>query len=219
LYLFLFFQILTKMDSVKSRESFKNVKFKSEAKKITQLQLSEEVNQQQSTAPPQQAVLSNTMVTVSMSSGGYGPATTTVSLAGHNATHQPVKPSQLGLKTIIKPAGGALPSVSTIVNNTGRRYDVEEEEQRYLDYTAAANAGGNAAHDMEDRFGKSVDLDRIVWPTLRKKLAKNYTLSGGVSLSSSSNTNTANNGDNNATNVNSPGADFYENQEVKVTVL
>jgi hypothetical protein len=216
----IYFKLLTKMDSVRSRESAKNVKFKSETVKAnTTLHLSEDANhhhhashqhQQPSTlTSPSVAQASNTMVTVSMSSGGSGPTYTTVSLA--NANQQPqqqlVKPSQLGLKTIIKPA-----NVVAINRKFMEGPDADEEdERRYLEMASG------------DKFNNSVDLDKIVWPTLRKKLMKNNTMTtSGITSSLTSPVNIRNNNVNNnddEENLNSPGADFYDNQDVKVTVL
>ncbi len=227
------FKLLSKMDSVKSRESVKNVKFKSETVKgNAPLHLSDEANHHshhhhqnhQQTAPPQPA---NTMVTVSMSSGGSGPAFTSVLLANTgNPLVQPqqqqqrqlVKPSQLGLKTIIKPA-----NVVAINRKFMDAPDADEdEERRYLEIAS------------NDKFNKSVDLEKIVWPTLRKKLMKNNTMTtSGITTNATTpvysnnphhnrnnnNNNDDNDNEDNTINMNSPGADFYDNQDVKVTVL
>ena len=175
------------MDSVKSGDWLKNVKFKSEMNQKSTINFSEDYSKNVISSADA-SLTANTIVTVSNAT----KRSAHVSLAP--SSHQPpVKPSQLGLRTIMKPA------------NINLDHFFLKEDDTETSYLKNATAGIDGDNNM---FDKGVNIENIVWPQLRKKVMKNN-MTVGFS------TNEFNPKDSNPT---SPGADFYD-QDVKVTVL
>jgi hypothetical protein len=195
------------MNSVKSRDSSKYVKFQKGLSK----------NSENSNEDESRSILNATMLTTEAN----GSITTILA-----APAPLVKPSQLGLRYITKPA-----SIQTVVTassngstttteklNYMRNISMDDYEQQYLRSVVEMN--------NEEKF-KNINLENIVWPQLRKKMQKK-------SLSSKHNNNNINNNSNsnyNQINMNtsssidynlnslSSGAEYYDAAEIKVTVL